>query len=381
MVSRNAPARSIEVPDVLIRIEGRAGRITLNRPRALNTLTGAMVAAMHTALDAWAEDTRVALVLIDAAGTRAFCAGGDIAEVHALVAAGDLEAARVHVAREYRLDLKIAGYAKPVVALMDGRVMGGGLGISAHARHPVATDRTQAALPECALGWVPDSGASALLAAMPETVATYLALSGAQLSAGDAVGLGVARHIVPAAARDTLTQALCDSGRADEIADFECPPPPGPLAGRRAEIDAVFSASTVAECLDRLDAMAREAGDDAGNGAARERAAWASGTARAIRRHAPLALTLALALLRQGRCGPAPGDLRAAIAREYGIVCQLLETPDFKEGIRALLIDRDRAPRWRQTHDHRFEEAEIDAWFTRGAGFSLSAAFSLADET
>jgi len=378
MASPHAPAQSTEASDVLIRVEGRAGRITLNRPRALNTLTGAMVAAVDAALDAWAEDTGVALVLIDAAGTRAFCAGGDIAEVHALVAAGDLAAARAHVAREYRLDLKIAGYPKPVVALMDGQAMGGGLGISAHARHPVATERTRAALPECALGWVPDSGATALLAEMPEAVAAYLALSGAQLSAGDAVGLGIARHFVPANARDALTQALCNSGRSEVIADFERPAPPGPLAGRRAKIDAVFSASTVAECLARLDAMAREAGNDAGADA-HERAAWATKTARALRRHAPLALTLALALLRKVRCSTAPADLRGAIAREYGIVCQVLDTPDFAEGVRALLIDRDRAPRWQQSHDHRFEAAEIDAWHARAAAFSLSAASSRSD--
>ncbi|WP_417768357.1 enoyl-CoA hydratase/isomerase family protein [Stappia sp.] len=350
-VSHTLPGRSSPAgePTVLVRRQGLAGRITLNRPRALNTLDEPMLGAIETALADWRHDPGVRLVILDAAGTRAFCAGGDIAAVHGRVLSGDSAGARSHCAREYALDAVIAGYPKPVVVLMDGVTMGGGIGLASHASHPVVTERSTVAMPECVIGWIPDSGASLLLARMPGHLGDWLALTGEKIGAHDAISLGLARHLVASRDLETLVERLCQDGETAALSDMEETPAPGSLLSSQARVDAVFASVGVPAALSRLDGI-RDGGD------ADPDAAWASRTAAAIRKASPLSLALALAAIGKAR---AQGTLEAALACELSIVSRLLSHEDFAEGIRAAMIDRDRKPVWHHAHDHVFKAEEL----------------------
>ncbi|MHC8510435.1 MAG: enoyl-CoA hydratase/isomerase family protein [Rhodospirillales bacterium] len=316
--------------DALIRTQGAAGRITLNRPRALNALTHAMALAIEAALRAWAEDPAVRLVIIDGAGDKAFCAGGDVVDLYRAGVAGEYGPGREFWRDEYRLNAIIAGYAKPYIAVIDGVVMGGGAGVSIHGSHRIVTERTAAAMPECAIGVIPDIGAAHLLAnKAPGETGLYLGLTGARMNAADAVSAGFADVFVPAARIQDLIEALCAEGDAGVIETFAAAPPePGPIKALEAEIAEVFGAGDVAEIQNRL-----RASD----------APWAAEALSRMAAASPLSLLVTAENHKRARAAP---GVAAALARDYRFVSRCMEHGDFLEGVRALIIDKDRAPVW-----------------------------------
>jgi len=320
--------------ELRVRIEGSIGRITLCRARKLNALSHAMLLEMRAALDAWRDDDRVSLVLLEGEGDRAFCAGGDIAAIQRQGAAGDIDGYRRFFRDEYRLNASIASYPKPIVAVMDGITMGGGIGLSAHASHRIVTERSVLAMPECAIGLVPDVGASHLLARAPGYAGEYLALSGARMGTADALHAGLADRFVPHERLAALAAALV-AGDGPAAIDDAAPSSgmssgASTLAERAPTIDALFGQSTLSDVLAAL-----EQDERAWVGEAHERIAAAS----------PLALHLAFDLTRAARRDP---GVEAALVREYRFSSRAVEQGDLLEGVRAVLIDKDGAPRWRQ---------------------------------
>ncbi len=318
--------------DIAVRTEGRAGRITLTRPQALNALTHAMASAIEDALDAWAEDDAVALVLIDGEGQRAFCAGGDIAAVYETGRRGDFDPARRFWADEYRMNAKIARYPKPYVALLHGFVMGGGVGIAGHGSHRVVGESVQVAMPECGIGLIPDVGGTQLLADAPGHLGEYLGLTGARMGPGDALHAGFADAFVPEAAWPALTAALVATGDpAAAVAATAAPPPESPLAARAEAIDDAFAAPDLAALAARL-----EASD------------WGHGVLKVLARQSPLSMACTLELIRAARRDP---GIEKALRREYRFTWRSARDGDLLEGIRAAVIDKDRNPVWRDTLD------------------------------
>ena len=321
-------------PTVLAHVHGSLGRITLNRPRAINALDLGMIEAIASILDAWEEDADIDVVVLDGAGERGFCAGGDVRTLAAQISAGDPGATAAFFRAEYALNARIAEYPKPVVAFADGVTMGGGIGLAGHASVRVVTERSALAMPETRIGFTPDVGGTWLLAHAPGRLGEYLGLTGGTMDASDAVYAGFADHVVPSANLDAVREALArraDPSTATEIVLlFDETPPPSRLEAARAWIDDAFSADTVAEIVQRL--RARPESD-------------AAATADLLESLSPTGLTVTLAAVRRARELP---DLRADLAQEYGLVLWFAHTqPDLVEGIRAQLIDKDRSPKWR----------------------------------
>jgi enoyl-CoA hydratase len=328
--------------DVMIRTEGRAGRITLNRPQALNALTHPMSLAIEAAIDGWARDPAVALIVIDAAGDRAFCAGGDIATIHGQIAAGDLDAPRRFWRDEYRMNAKLGAYPKPVVSLMQGFVMGGGVGIGCHVRHRIVGETARVAMPECGIGLIPDVGGSLLLARAPGASGEYLGLTGARMSAADAIYAGFADRFVPEADWPALIAALCATGQTAAVTEAAETPEASPLAAEQERIGRCFGARALAEILVALEA---EGG-------------WGARTRAATDRASPLSLAVTLQAVRTAR---GLRTLREALALEYRFTFRAPEASDLVEGIRALIIDKDKTPRWRHAGPEAVTEAEVAA--------------------
>jgi enoyl-CoA hydratase len=321
-------------PEIVFERRGVAGVIVLNRPQALNALTYAMVLAMRERLAAWASDASVARVVIQAAGGRAFCAGGDIRALHELNRAGRIEEEIDFWRKEYPLNAAIRHYPKPYVALVDGICMGGGVGVSMHGSHRIAGDRFAFAMPEVGIGFFPDVGATFLLPRLPGRVGTCLALTGDRVGPDDAVGLGLATHRVASGRLGELAEALGEEEDLDDtLARFALAPASGALAPRRALIDRAFAGGTVEAILDVLD---REGGGaDADAAFAREQAAR-------IRTKCPLSLKIALEQMRRG----ASLDMYEAMRTEFRIVNRIARGTNFYEGVRATVLDKDNAPRW-----------------------------------
>ncbi|MBT2386377.1 enoyl-CoA hydratase/isomerase family protein [Streptomyces sp. ISL-11] len=330
--------------DVLVRRDGRAGRITLNRPRAINALTHAMVRRVDAALTAWEHDDAVTTVVIDGAGDRGLCAGGDIRAIHDDARLGGA-ASRDFWRDEYRLNARIAGYPKPYVALMDGLVMGGGVGISAHGGVRVVTERSAIAMPETAIGFVPDVGGTYLLSRAPGELGTHLALTTARLGAGDAVRSGFADHFVPADRLPEFAHALAGTDADEAVRAFAAPAPDGELAAQRAWIDRCYAAGTVEEILARL--------TDAGLPEAKE-------AAEAITAKSPTALKVTLAAVRRARGLRSLGEV---LDQEYRVSCAALSGADLVEGIRAQVVDKDRRPRWSPATLEEVSEADVARHF------------------
>ncbi|MET8685257.1 enoyl-CoA hydratase/isomerase family protein [Streptomyces sp. NPDC004732] len=316
------------VDSVLLRVEGRAGQLVLNRPKALNALTHAMVLRIDEALTAWEQDPAIESVVLTGAGERGLCAGGDIRSIHQDVTAGDGAATREFWRDEYRLDARIARYPKPFVAVMDGIVMGGGVGISAHAGVRVVTERSRVAMPETGIGFVPDVGGTYLLGLAPGGLGAHLALTGAQVAAGDALRCGLADHFVPSSSLPGLLAGLADAPVREVLARYVEDAPPGRLADEREWIDHCYAAATVEEIVDRLQAD--------GSRAAKEAAETLLG-------RSPTALKVTLEALRRAR---ELGSLEAVLGQDYRVSSAALTSPDLAEGIRAQVIDKDRSPRW-----------------------------------
>lgn len=327
--------------DVHIRIDGGAGRITLTRPQALNALNYEMTLAIDAALIDWARDDRVALVIIDAEGPKSFCAGGDIAEIHARGTRGDYSYARDFWHDEYRMNARIADYPKPVISFMQGFVMGGGVGLGCHASHRIVGESSQIAMPECGIGLVPDVGGTYLLARAPGQLGVYLGLTGARMGAGDAIRAGFADIFVAESDWDAAKTALAATG--DVAALTGTTPPDAELTADAARIDHAFGQDSVAAIADSL------ASDDT---------PFAQKALATLRRNSPLAMVCTLELLRrQGRTG----TIRQALVQEYRVTWRSLEVGDFLEGIRAAIIDRDKSPRWRHSGTQDVTPQELAA--------------------
>ncbi|MCC3772445.1 enoyl-CoA hydratase/isomerase family protein [Streptomyces sp. UNOC14_S4] len=331
---------------VLVGREGRAGRITLNRPRAINALTHAMVRRVDAALAAWEHDDSVATVVIDGAGERGLCAGGDIRLIHDDArGGGEARATRAFWRDEYHLNSRISHYPKPYVAIMDGLVMGGGVGISAHGSVRVVTERSALAMPETGIGFAPDVGGTYLLSRAPGELGTHLALTTARLDAGDAVRSGFADHFVPAARLGAFTAALAETDAAEAVRAFGEPAPDGALAAHQEWIDHCYAADSVEEILARLTASGIPEAKEA---------------AEAIRTKSPTALKVTLAALRRAA---RLASLDEVLDQEYRVSCASLSDPDLVEGIRAQVVDKDRRPRWHPATLSEVSEASVTRHF------------------
>lgn len=336
-------------PPVVTRVSEGAGVITLDRPGALNALDLAMVELMADALERWRHDDAVRSVVVLSSSPKAFCAGGDIRAVREAGMRGDDAAVTRYFSAEYALNALIAEYPKPYTALVDGYAMGGGLGVSVHGSALVVTERATLAMPETSIGFFPDIGASHFLPRLPGAVGWYLALTGARITGADAASCGLATHYVPAADLPALQRALTGgSGEADGPRDpaavldrFAVPPPPSELLARSAAIERCFGAADLAGVRERL---AAEAADGAADGTedGTEDAAWARETLAVLDRASPMSLRITFDLLAAG----ARDDLRGCLARELDLARRTAREPDFHEGVRAALVDKDRRPAW-----------------------------------
>jgi enoyl-CoA hydratase len=338
----------MESTDIAFARHGAAGIVTLNRPKALNAVTHEMVRALARQLDIWAKDGAVTRVILTAAGDRAFSAGGDIRALYELGRAGRQAEALGFFREEYTLNTAIKRYPKPYVSLIDGIVMGGGFGISVHGSHRVAGDRFQFAMPEVGIGFFPDVGGTFVLPRMPDEIGTWCALTGDRLKTADAVAAGIATHHVRSDRFADLTDALCGNIPVDAtLAAFADLPAEGPVTARRKAIGRMFAGDRVEDILARL---------DAGNGAERD---WAVATAAAIRTKSPTSLKLALAQVRRGR------DLtfEQCMQAEMRIVSRIVYGHDFYEGVRAVIVDKDNAPRWRPETLAQVSDAEVGRHF------------------
>lgn len=330
---------------VLRHTEGRARYLTLNRPRALNALTHPMIERLGTALSEAERDPGVAVVVIRGAGERGLCAGGDIRAIHDDVRASDGAASRAFWRDEYRLNAHIARCAKPYVALMDGIVMGGGVGVSAHGGVRIVTERSRVAMPETAIGFVPDVGGLWLLARAPGELGTHLALTGASVGAADALLCGLADHVVPAARLPEFSAALASGDVAGAVRRYATSAPGGELAAHRGWIDECYAADTVEEIVDRL--------ENSGEPAAKS-------AAQTLLEHAPTALKVTLAAIRRAR---AYRCLEEVLDQDFRIAHTALGSADLVEGIRARIVDKDRAPRWSPDRLDAVTDADVARYF------------------
>ncbi|MEV3858859.1 enoyl-CoA hydratase/isomerase family protein [Streptomyces sp. NPDC050095] len=330
---------------VLVAVDGRTARITLNRPRALNALTPAMVRRIASALDTLESDPAVRTVVLDGAGERGLCAGADIRLFHDDARSGDRTASQDFLRDEYRLNSRIAHYPKPYVAVMDGIVMGGGVGLSAHGSVRLVTERSRIAMPEVGIGLVPDVGGTWLLARAPGHLGTHLALTGASIGAADALLCGLADHCVPSSQLPQLLADLAESTPDEAVARHERPAPVGVLAEQRAWIDACYAADTVEEIVDRLVSCGEPAAKEA---------------AETLHSRSPAALKATLESLRRAA---RLDSLEQALDQEYRVSCAALGTHDLPEGIRAQIIDKDRNPQWSPATLAEVEQADVERYF------------------
>ncbi len=339
-------------PELLAGRRGTVGHIRLNRPKALNSLSMAMVRGLDAALRRFLADPAVAAIVLSGAGERALCAGGDIRALVASLEAGPA-GAEAFWRDEYHLVSRIAQCSKPYVALMDGFTMGGGMGMSMHARHRIVTERSKLAMPECVIGFFPDVGGSWRLSHAPGELGTYLGLTGVPANASDAIRAGLADAFVSIGDLGAFVSALesLPNGAASEAVDtvvarFSKPPEATPLAAESARIDRLFAANSVVEIVARLEAD--------GSDFARE-------TLAALTANAPAGLVMALRLMRLGRTSK---TLEECLARELAAGIRMVMRPDFREGVRATVIDKDRAPKWQPARLADVDEREIDNMLT-----------------
>ena len=337
--------------EILFERRGAAGLVTLNRPAALNAVTHGMVLALRAQLDAWANNPAVTRVVIMAAGNRAFSAGGDIRALYELGRAGKHAEMLQFWRDEYPLNAVIKNYRKPYVALIDGIVMGGGVGVSLHGSHRVAGDRFQFAMPEVGIGFFPDVGATWFLARLPGELGTFCGLTGERFNGADALAAGLATHRIASAHFAELIEGLTGTVPVDAVLGaFAEPAGEGPLAPRRAAIDRLFAGTSVEDILAALDREATSGGADA---------EWAAKIAAAMRTKSPLSLKLALQQVRRGK----NWDFDACMRAEFRIVSRVVHDHDFYEGVRAVIVDKDNAPRWQPAALREVSEQEVERHF------------------
>ncbi|SOB87425.1 enoyl-CoA hydratase [Sphingomonas guangdongensis] len=332
--------------EVLIEVEGKIGRIRLNRPRALHALTMDMCRAMLAAVQAWREETSVETIIIDHAEGRGFCAGGDIRAI-ADSARGDARHARDFFRVEYQLNHALFTCAKPIVAVMDGIVMGGGVGISAPARFRVATENTRFAMPETGIGLFPDVGGGWYLSRLPGRMGEYLGLTGHRLNGAECVALGLATHYVASDEVPGLRHQLAERpSEIESILDgLATPIGEASVLAHQADIDRLFAGETVEDIMAAL---------------AADGSAWAAEQQAVLAAKSPQSLKVSLRVVREGRGRATFEDEMAA---EYGVVCHVVQRLDFVEGVRALIVDKDNQPRWDPSTLEAVSEHLIDRIF------------------
>jgi enoyl-CoA hydratase len=332
-------------PEILFSREGRLGKVVLNRPQALNALTLEMGHALEAQLRAWATEASVAVIVIRGAGGKAFCAGGDIRRISAAAQAGEDYPYRFW-RDEYRLNALIKHYPKPYIALIDGIAMGGGVGLSVHGSHRVATEHALFAMPETGIGFFPDVGASFFLSRAPGRSGLYLGLTGARLQAADMIQAGLATHHVARARLTELEEALAaDDDPGPVLARFGSDAGPAPLASQRAEIDRLFAASRLQGVLQALAASDTD---------------FARSTHEVLATKSPTSLAIAFRAISVG-AGLSFDD---CLRMEWRIASRVpTRLADFHEGVRAVIIDKDNRPRWSPADVGSIDPAAIEAFF------------------
>lgn len=335
-------------PEVLTRVEGgtphQVGVLTLNRPKAINSLTHTMVTAMAEALTAWGADDAIGAVVVDGAGERGLCAGGDVVAIYHSAKAGGADARRFWF-DEYRLNAQIGRFPKPYVAVMDGIVMGGGVGVAGHGSVRVVTDKSKIAMPEVGIGFIPDVGGTYLLSRSPGALGLHAALTGAPFSGADAIAMGFADHYVPQADLPDFVAAIVGDGVDAALSAFTRTPPPSELAAQQPWIDECYAGCTVAEIVAALRAHGTGPADDAANLIASRSPTALAVTLESVRRAARLT------------------TLEDVLVQEYRVSCASLRSHDLVEGIRAQLVDKDRNPQWSPPSLETVTEADVDAYF------------------
>jgi enoyl-CoA hydratase len=333
-----------ENEDVLVSVDREIGLISLNRPKAINSLTHPMVSAISQALTDWRDDDAVRVVVLSGEGERGLCAGGDIVEVYKS-ATGDHGIAKSFWWDEYLMDAQIARYPKPFVSLMDGIVMGGGVGVSAHGSVRVVTDTTKMAMPEVGIGFIPDVGGTYVLSRAPGLLGVHTALTGAPFAAGDAIAMGFADHFVRHDKRAEFKDAIIADGIDAALAAHATEPPASELLRQREWIDECYAGETVADIVAAL------RGHDAGP---------ANDAANLIMSRSPVSVSVALEAVRRAA---KLDTLEDVLRQEYRTSCGSLRSHDLAEGIRAQVIDKDRNPKWSPPSLAAVTQADIEAYF------------------
>ena len=329
-----APAASVAEPDLIVRREGAAGIIRLNRPKAINAVTLEMFRDVDKALDAFEADPDVAVIVLEGAGERGLCAGGDIRALYEnSKVKGDL--GKILWREEYILNARIAKFQKPYVAFMDGIVMGGGVGLSAHSSHRIVTERTKLAMPEVGLGFFPDVGGTFLLSHAPGEIGTYFGLTGHTMNGPDAIYARFADAVVPSSKLAILREALIEvrpgttSDQVKALIDgFATGETAGPVAAMQGKIDAWFAHDRMQDIVASLQ---------------RDGSELAQSTLKTLNEKSPRGMVVALKLLRLARTA---SSLEQCLVREYRAALEVFKSDDFREGVRAAVIDKDRNPKW-----------------------------------
>lgn len=331
-------------PSLLTRREGALGLLTMNRPKALNALDQAMIDGFGAAIAAWRDDASLRAVLLDGAGGRAFCAGGDVRAIRTAALADDQATIERFFSTEYAVNQGIAEFGKPWISLIDGVCMGGGIGVAVHGSHRIATEHALLAMPETAIALFPDVGTSYVLPRLPGRIGLWLALTGARLKGADAVHAGFATHYISRDALPALRQAL-SGGDAEAVARFAEPPPPASFAAHREAIDRCFGAGDLPAILDVLEAEGTE---------------WAEEQRQILLRMSPTSLSVSHELLARG----AEKSLRECLAMELALTRVVVNHhPDFAEGVRSVLVDKDGAPRWQPATIEEVDPVAIAGMF------------------
>ena len=334
-----------ESDDILSRVEDGVGFVTLNRPKAINSLNQGMVDDLSTVLAEWEQDATVGVVVLSGAGERGLCAGGDVVAIYHSARA-DGVAARRFWHDEYLLNARIGRFPKAYVSLMDGIVMGGGVGVGAHANTRVVTDTSKLAMPEVGIGFIPDVGGAYLLSRARGSLGLHAALTGAPFSGADAIALGFADHFVPHDKLDTFSQAIVADGVEQALAAHAIEPPPSGLVSQRDWIDQCYAGDTIADIVAAL------RGHDAGP---------ANDAANLIDTRSPIALSVTLEAVRRA---VKMDTLEDVLTQDYRVSCASLHSHDLVEGIRAQLVDKDRNPKWSPASLGQVTAADVDAYFT-----------------
>lgn len=332
--------------DITCRIEGRAGRITLNRPKALNALTWDMCLEIEKALIAWSDDPVVKLLIIDGLPCeKAFCAGGDLAEMYATGTAGDYDYGRRFWRDEYRMNAALFNFPKPVVTFLHGFVMGGGVGVGCHGSHRIVCDDSRIAMPETKVGLVPDVGGSLLLARAPGRMGEYLGITAARMGPGDAIHAGFADYYIPRDHWLSLIDTLVETGDWESVDRSTLPAPHSKIATQQADIDGFFAGETLRDIVNLLTAKESD---------------FARDTREAMQGNSPLSMACTVELIHRTRF---LDSIEGALDMEYRFTARSMEKGDFLEGIRALIIDKDNAPNWRHAGPAEVPPAEVSAMF------------------